>query len=240
MQTLNQSVIDNDTGEPVTINDLSRGGYDVVCRVGKAYKTRQDEAVAGILEVAQADPTLLQENADILLSNMSYPGSDEMAERKRAQLFNAGMIPESQWTQEEMQQVQQQQQMQGQEQQPDAMMIAAQAEQAKADAEMAKVQQKAQYDQERNQIEVAKIQQKAQYDQEKNQLEMAKVQLKLQEAQGRGSLDSQKFEHQRMMDMQKAQAQATLDMISGNKTSAETMKVLREATGADAIMDPAA
>ena len=237
MQTLNQSIIDNETGQPVTVNDLSLGGYDAVCRVGKAYKTRQDEAVAGILEVAQVDPSLLAENSDILLSNMSYPGSDEMAERKREQLFKAGMIPQSQWTDEEAQQMQQ---MQQQPQQPDAMMIAAQAEQAKADAEMAKVQQKAQYDQESNQIEMAKIQQKAQFDQEKNQLEMAKIQLKLQEAQNNSALNEQKFEFDRIMKMQAAQAQAVMDLISGNKTNAETMKIIYESTGANAIVDPAA
>ena len=223
MQLLNQSVIDNDTGKPVKLNDLSSGAYDVACTVGKSYKTRQDETVAGILEMAAVDPSLLQESSDILLANVSFPGSDEMAERRRAMLFQSGTIPQSQWTEEEMQQVQQQQQAaQGQEQQPDAMMVAAQAEQAKADAEMAKVQQK------------------AQYDDQMGQLEMAKLQLKLQEAQNKGSLDAQKFQFDQMMQVQAAQSKAILDSLNGSKLSAETLKILREATGADAIVDPSA
>jgi hypothetical protein len=83
-----------------------------------------------MIEVAAVDPTVLQTGADILFGNLSAPGMDILAERKRAELFNAGVIPATQWTEEEQAEMQQRAQ---QPQQPDAATILAMAEQMQAE-----------------------------------------------------------------------------------------------------------
>lgn len=137
MVTLGEQVLDMETGQMVTLNDLSSGKYDSVCSAGPSFQNRQQETVASMIEVAAVDPTIIQQNKDIFLNNISAPGMGIAAERARFQLFQQGQIPPDQWTDEEQAQMQAQAQ---QPQQPDALMIAAQAEQTKADADMGKVQ----------------------------------------------------------------------------------------------------
>ena len=43
--------------------------------------------------MAAIDPTFLQQGKDIMLKNLSVPGMDQMAERARVELLNAGLIP---------------------------------------------------------------------------------------------------------------------------------------------------
>lgn len=129
MVTIHDRIWDQETQQMVELNDISQGVYDVVCAVGPAFKNRQSESTAAFMEVAGIDPAILQSGKDILFKNMSAPGMDLMADRFRAQLFQQGMIPPDQWTDEEREMVAQQQAAaQGQEQQPDPLMVAAQAE----------------------------------------------------------------------------------------------------------------
>ncbi len=131
MVQLNEKVRDQQTGDVVMLNDLSVGKYDVTCTVGKSFKNRQQETVAAITEVAGVDPTFLQEGADIFLSNITAPGMDLLAERKRAQLLRAGVIPEDQWTDEEREQAAQAAQT-AQDQPPSPEQMIGQAELMKA------------------------------------------------------------------------------------------------------------
>jgi len=157
--TLNEKVLDEQTGEVVMLNDLSVGQYDVTCTVGKSYKNRQQETVAAITEVATIDPSILQEAGDIFLSNITAPGMDLAAARKRAQLFSAGMIPEEQWTDEEKEQAAQAQQT-SENQEPSPEMLIGQAEILKAQTDA----QTAQFDQEVKKVELQQAQQKLDQD----------------------------------------------------------------------------
>jgi hypothetical protein len=164
MVTLNQRVQDEQTGEIVNLNDLSAGTYDVVCSAGASFRNRQEETVSAMIEIAAVDPSVIQLGGDVLLNNVTAPGMKLIAERKRAQLFQQGLIPEDQMTDEEKEQLQA---LQSQPQQPDANMLLAQAEQTKADADVLT----AQNDQMRLQIEVAKVEQSG-----------AELQIKAQDA----------------------------------------------------------
>jgi len=101
MMALNETVIDEETGDKVTINDLSRGLYDVVCTVGPAFKNRQTETVTAMREWAEVDPSVLEEGRDILFNNMSAPGMELLAERSRQNMLLSGQIPETQMTDDE-------------------------------------------------------------------------------------------------------------------------------------------
>jgi len=214
---LNQSVIDEQTGALVKINDLSLGKYSVTCSAGKSFAGRQEETVAAMIEVAGIEPSVLQVGADVLFNNISAPGMKIIAERKRLELFNAGMIPPEQMTEEERQQAEVAAQ---QPQQPDPNMVLAQAEVGKAEAQTNKVNVDAQVAERREAREDFK-------------------------AQNDARLDQQKFEQQQktnefeaLMATQQQQAAAQAAILDAIQTQAETLKILREAMGVDAITGP--
>ena len=202
MADINQQVIDNATGEIVVVNDLSVGVYDVICRAGPSFRNRQQETLEAITSLAQVDPSLMQIAGDLLLQNINTPAAAQIAERKRAQMLQAGLIPQSQMTEEELMAAQHQM-MQGQ-QQPDPAMVLAQAEQMKAQSEMLRAQ-----------IEQAKLQN----EQMKLQLEAQKLQSQAIGDQADNQIDAFNAETKRMETQIKAQqAGATID-----KTAAQAM-----------------
>ena len=139
MVTLNQEIYDQQSQRMIKINSLNAGKYKVVADAGPAFTNRLEAGLAAMLEYAAIDPSIVQQGGDLMLKAIDAPLVDKMAERKRAQMLQAGMIPFSQMNDEEKQQAQQ---MAQQPKEPDAMMIAAQAEQAKAQADLMTAQTK--------------------------------------------------------------------------------------------------
>lgn len=135
--TIGTQVQDAQTGEMVTINELSEGKYDVYCSVAPSFKSRQSETASTIIEMAKVDSSTLEMGADIVFKNIPSPGMDQIAERKRRQLFMAGLIPETQMTEEEKQEMAQMQAAQAEQgQQGDPNMVMAQGEYFKGQAAM--------------------------------------------------------------------------------------------------------
>ena len=197
MADINERAIDQDTGEIVILNDLSVGTYDVICKAGPSFKNRQQETIEAITSLAAIDPTLMQIAGDLLLQSVATPAASQMAERKRAQMIQQGLIPMNQLTEEEMAEMQQKQmQAQGQ-QAPDPAMVLAQAEAMKGQAEMMRAQ-----------IEQAKLQN----EQMKLQLEAQKLQSQVMGDQADNQIDAFNAETKRIDSEVKAQqAGATID-----------------------------
>jgi len=210
MAEINQRVRDEQTGEIVTVNDLAVGTYDVICRAGPSFKNRQQETIEAITSLAQVDPTLMQIAGDLLLQNIATPAASLIAERKRIQMMQAGLIPQSQMTEEELQQMQMMAQQGGQ---PDPNMIIAQAEQLKAESEMLRAQ-----------IEQAKLQNeqiKIQNDQFRLQLEAQKMQTQQMDNQADNQIDAFRAETDRMEAQIRAEeAGANVD-LKNTKTLGE-------------------
>lgn len=80
----------DEKGKPVPLYDLSDGEYDVAVTVGPTFATQRAEAVANMVEIVRADPRMMPLIGDLLISNMDWPGADEMAKRLR----KANGIPE--------------------------------------------------------------------------------------------------------------------------------------------------
>jgi hypothetical protein len=136
---------------------LTIGEYDVVCDVGPAFNSQQKETAQAFLDMAGIDPSTAARNKDIWLRNLQVPGMDLAAEREREFLFNAGEIPESQWTDKEKQRVQEQQlAAQQNPPPPDPNMVIGQAELLKAETEA----QASQFEQQVKQVELQQAQQK--------------------------------------------------------------------------------
>lgn len=250
MVTLHDNVLDFDniredgSPTPVELNDLSKGDYDVVCDFGAAFNSQQKETTQAFLDMAQIDPTFLQQGKDIMLKNLSVPGMDQMAERARVELLNAGLIPESQFTDEERQQVQAQQEAAAQQPpQEDPNMVFARAEEGKAQAaqlDSQTKQQQAQFDAQVKSAEVQLEQDKIALEREKLQLDAAKFErsgeakfntelIKADQNQQKIDLDQQKQQFNAFLAQQQQQQKEINDAINN-------LKVLKEGTGVDAIV----
>ena len=192
---INQRVIDQQTGQVVTLNDLSMGVYDVMVKAGASFQNRQQETIETIIEIAKVDPSVLQIAGDVLLDNIATASAQQISDRKRAQMIAAGLIPQDQLTEEELMAQQAQAAQQGQMQDP--AMVLAQAEQMKAQAEMTRAQ-----------IEQAKLQN----EQMKLQIEAQKLQAQTMGDQADNQVDAFNAETKRMETQIKAQqANATID-----------------------------
>jgi len=81
--TLNQPTVD-DQGVAKILNDVTVGEYDVVMETGPGYNSKRQEAVASMMELLGADPTLMQTAGDLIFRNMDFPGADVIADRMAA------------------------------------------------------------------------------------------------------------------------------------------------------------
>lgn len=145
------------------INNLVMGKYDITVKVGKQFQSRQAEANDGIFRIGDYAPDVVSRSTDIIASNTDAPGMQQVADRERALLMKQGLIPESQWTDEEKQQAA----LAAQNQQPDPAAMIAQAEMEKARAETDRVQTQLLIEQaklEQKQIEIQLSQSKASND----------------------------------------------------------------------------
>ena len=176
---------------------LSVGNYDVQVKAGASFKNRQQETIETIIEIAKVDPTILQIAGDVLLDNVATASAQQISDRKRAQMIAAGLIPQDQMTEEELNGSAAAARLS---QQQDPNMVLAQAEQIKAQAEMMRAQ-----------IEQAKLQN----EQMKLQLEAQKLQTQMQGDQADNQIDFFNAETKRMDTQIKAQqAGATIDRTS--------------------------
>jgi len=183
IRPIGDPVPDQQTGEVKYLYDLSMGTYDVICESGPSFKNRQTETVKAITDIAQVDPTIIELGKDILTKNIPSPGMDQLSERARKQLFNAGLIPVEQMTDEERQQLELMQQQGPQE---DPAMVLARAEEGKAQADLIDAQTKqveTQATLQLKQQELALKQQELQVKSIQAETDRMEAQIKLAEAQ---------------------------------------------------------
>lgn len=61
--------------------DITRGHFDVTVKAGPSYQTQREEFVRSLYDASRAYPQLWQVAGDLLIKNMDWPGSQEIAER---------------------------------------------------------------------------------------------------------------------------------------------------------------
>lgn len=242
--TINEPVVDDETGQTVYLYDLTKGQYDVTVDVGKAYKNRQQESVEAFERMASTNPEIMAIGSDIHANNIEAPGFDKVSERLRAQNLQNGVIPVEQMSEEEQAWYQEQQ---SQPQQPDPNQIALEIEQMKAQTAMLSEQNT----QTLNQIKLQELQVKFSGQQEKLQSDMAVQSAKVEQDQQRIELQARSQESNEAielmrLDMQKNQQQFSqmLDMMKAQhekiNSLASALNNIRSATGADVIASQSA
>lgn len=96
---------------PVTMNDLTRGKYDVRVSVGPNYTTKRQETAQSMIEFIQAYPAAAPITGDLVAKNMDWPGADQFADRLRKAL-PPGILSPDEMPPEQQQQMAQQAQAQ--------------------------------------------------------------------------------------------------------------------------------
>lgn len=175
MLMVNDEIYDQQTQEMIQVNNLNKGKYKVTSDAGPAFANKMEAGLDALLKYAAIDPSIIAQGGDIMMRAIDAPLVDKIAERKRMSMLMQGMIPESQMTDEEKQQVAQMMQQRAQNQQPDAQMVMAQAEMLKGQADLLEQQNR----QQEMQMTAGKIQLDAQGKaaklQSETQLNVAKV-----------------------------------------------------------------
>ena len=231
MTDINRQVLDSQTGQLVTLNDLSVGEYDVVCEIGANYRSKREQAAEEFARIAAIDPTVMELGRDTWFRNIDAPGFDALADRARAQMLNAGLIPQDQMSEEELAAAQAA--AQASQQQPDANMLALQIQMMEAQQGLLSEQNKA----EEMRLKAADLQAKYTAQNDKLQSETALNIAKVNQGQQKLDQDAakneaaQQMELMRMMlEQQKAQAQEVAQLASA-------LKSIKEAMGADVVVN---
>jgi len=219
MESINDQVLDNETGKIVPLNDLRKGKYDVTCDIGPAFKNRQQETARAFIDIAQLDPTIIQQGKDIWLANLSVPGMDLMAERARKQLLEAGQIPDDQMTDEEKEAMQ-------------ARIQEAQAEQEALAAQGPSIMEQSVIEQ--TQANTADIQSRA--DERNNKAVLAADKQDFEEAKFAHQMDQDSFNQ--LMKQQEQNAKTNQAIVDALNTQANTLKTIKEAIGVDTVIGP--
>ena len=93
---INQTAIDEDSGETFLISDIAYGKYDVTLETGPSYATQRQEAADLQLELLKVlGPDRAANIVHLIVKNLGVPGSDEVAEVLRK------MLPEELKSEEE-------------------------------------------------------------------------------------------------------------------------------------------
>lgn len=206
IKTINDEVMDMQTGRLVTLHDLSKGHYNVVCRSGPSFRNRQQETIEFMLEAGKVDPSIIQLGGDVLLNAIQAPGAKTLAERKRMMLLQQGAIPESQMNDDERAMMQAKAQ---QPQMPSPEMVLAQAEMEKAKADQMRAQielMKVENDRLQLQIKAMEVQARAQSEDIKNQVGIYQAQTQRYKAEADAEIAGAKVNIDRRFDRLEAEA----------------------------------
>lgn len=101
---LNQTILDEETGEPVIVNDMKKGRYSVKSSVGPSFASQRAEQLNVLAKLSESNPLFGQIAPDLMAKSMDFPFSEELTERVRMQLIQQGVVEP---TEEESQKMEQ-------------------------------------------------------------------------------------------------------------------------------------
>jgi len=102
LNEFNQPIVDEQTGDTVIVNDLSKGKYDVVTETGPAFKTLRSESAQQLIELASASPVFEQLTPDLIAKNMDLVDGEEFVTRLRKYAIQQGIADPTEEEIEEM------------------------------------------------------------------------------------------------------------------------------------------
>lgn len=89
---VNKAIIDEQTGQQITLNDMSQGRFDISADVGPSYTTQRLEAAETLMQLSN-DPTPIGMVAKLgFLESLDAPGLDHLKKAARKLLVMQGLI----------------------------------------------------------------------------------------------------------------------------------------------------
>ena len=92
INTVNQEVMDEQTGKPTLVNDLSIGRYDVVAEAGPAFATQRQESAQQIIDLMATSPQFEALAMDLVAKDLPILESKELTKRVRKLMIQQGVV----------------------------------------------------------------------------------------------------------------------------------------------------
>jgi hypothetical protein len=92
---VNQEVIDEQTGQPVIVNDLSMGKYEIVAETGPAFATQRQESAQQIIDLISTSPMFESLAMDLVSKDLPILESKELTKRVRKVMIKQGIVQPS-------------------------------------------------------------------------------------------------------------------------------------------------
>lgn len=89
---INKQVIDGQTGQVVTLNDMSSGRYDIAVTVGPSYTTQRMESAEAMMQLAQDNSPIGMVAKYGFIKSLDTPGLEDVREAARKLLVNQGLL----------------------------------------------------------------------------------------------------------------------------------------------------
>lgn len=102
INTVNEEVIDEQTGEKILVNDLSMGKYDVVTETGPAFATQRQESATQILELISKSPRFEAVGLDLVAQDLPILERKELTKRIRKVMIQEGTVDPTEEEKEEL------------------------------------------------------------------------------------------------------------------------------------------
>jgi len=90
--TVNEEILDEQTGEPTLVNDLSAGKYDTVTATGPAFSTQREESAQQIIELISKSPFFESVAMDLVAKDLPILESKELTKRVRKVMIGQGIV----------------------------------------------------------------------------------------------------------------------------------------------------
>jgi hypothetical protein len=92
INTVNQEIIDDQTGKKILVNDLSIGRYDVVTETGPAFATQRQESAQQILDLFASSPRFEALALDLVAKDLPILETKELTRRVRKLMIQDGTV----------------------------------------------------------------------------------------------------------------------------------------------------
>lgn len=138
--TLNQPVIDDESGKTIYSNDLSNAKFDITVDIGPSSSSKRSATVRNIMNMMQVstDPETVQVLGSMAIMNMEGEGIQDVRDFFRQKMLRIGAVKPTDKEKEQLAQEMQNQQPDAQSQYLQAAAAEAQAKAIKAEADTGK------------------------------------------------------------------------------------------------------
>lgn len=92
INTVNQEIVDAQTGEKILVNDLSVGTYGLVVDQSPAHSTQRTESANQIMQLINQSPEFSTLALDLVAKDLPILESKELAKRVRMNMIKAGTV----------------------------------------------------------------------------------------------------------------------------------------------------